>query len=429
MRIAIVGDLQYEKGESISGIIDDINTLNPDNIIFLGDYGYFDGYGSPENFMDFAVAFKKLNCKNYIPLLGNHDWPWESGGRKLAKGTVISGYTKAFGYPPKNRFLDFGTFCVFCINIDSPEMKDFKNPQECYVSDADFAEIKAELEKVPDKPVIMITHAPPVGCALLTAPEVHIRYCNGYLDQKHDYTRWAELALKYRKIIMWLCGHYHIGHRHDGSMSIRDGLAYFLTGSATSLCRDGQRHTRVIDFDGKTFRVRTYDHDKKVILEDDDYICGVKIRGAAELPTIEGEFSAGCGRVVKNGLKSGKGDTVYAMTDNGYLWEINLLGKAALGTLHFSEKYKLDGFETDGVHVWRRCGGHIFRQVCTDPKRFMRQCDYKDCNFTEVDESDIRRHDDITECGGRPACTVGEYICTSYNDVDGRLYFEVTKKR
>lgn len=57
MRIAIVGDLQYEKGESISGIIDDINTLNPDNIIFLGDYGYFDGYGSPENFMDFAVAF------------------------------------------------------------------------------------------------------------------------------------------------------------------------------------------------------------------------------------------------------------------------------------------------------------------------------------------------------------------------------------
>ena len=40
MRIAVVGDIQYRKGEDITEIAQDISALEPDTVIIVGDYGY-----------------------------------------------------------------------------------------------------------------------------------------------------------------------------------------------------------------------------------------------------------------------------------------------------------------------------------------------------------------------------------------------------
>lgn len=429
MRIVIVGDLQYEKNERIDGIAADVNSLLPDVAVLLGDYGYWDGFGSYEVFAQIASAFRDVPYR-VIPLLGNHDVQYEAGEWKFRPGTVAENYKKAFGYLPENQVLEFEDFRIFCLHTDCQKKGDFWFKYECYMNNAHFEELKAELEKYPDKPVIMITHAPPAGCGLLTVPEVHVRASNAYLDQDHGYERWVSLARDYRQIVMWFNGHYHMGHKHRNSISVRDGLAYFVTGVATSQSRDGQKHSRVIDVKDGIIKVSTYDHERKELSNQPDYMCGTKIRGNAEPKDITGVFKAGCGRVVSGGLKRGANGRIYAMTDNGFLWEIDAENRIAAGTLHYSDKYKLDGFVIDSEYVWRICGDTAFGHRYDDLNRFMREKDCEDCAFVVRSYSELPLDlGEPLEYEGRPVCRFGAgLLCAAFNDSDGTLCFEMIQE-
>jgi len=428
MRIVILGDLQYRRNEIIDGIVDDVKSLLPDVVILLGDYGYIDGFGSYEVFSHIASVFKEVQCQEFIPLLGNHDVQYEAGNIKWASGTVSSNYTRAFGFPPQNRIIDSDNFRIFCFHTDVQPKDDFWFAGECYISEEHFEHAKSELEKYPYKPVIMMTHAPPAGSGLLTIPEVHVRASNAYLDQDHGYQRWIDLVGRYRQIIMWFSGHYHIGHSYKDSMSIKDGLAYFITGTATSTSRDGQRHSRLLEEENGMIKVLTFDHDSKTLSV--DYECEAKIRGKAKDRELTGIFTAGCGKVVSNGLKCGRNGRVYAMTDNRFLWEIDFENRIATGTLHYSNIYTLEGFAIDHDYVWRICGDKIFGHSYNDVNRFMREKDYSRCNYITKSKSELP--DDLGETilyDGKVACKLhDDLICATFNDSDGKLYFEILKR-
>lgn len=431
MRIVIVGDLQYQRGENISPIVDDIAGLNADTVILLGDYGYWDGFGTYEVFSEIANQFERIGCKYFVPIIGNHDVQNEAGERLIKSGTVAENYKKAFGMNPESQILEFENFRIFCIHTEIQKKGDFYFEYECYISDETLDMVKNELDKYPDKPVIMITHAPPAGCGLITVPMVHVRAANAYLNQDHGYEKWMNLARDYRQIVMWFSGHYHMGHYYDDSSVVTDGIAYFTTGSPTSGTRDGQKHTRVLDADNTKITVRTFDHDTKKLLENPDYVLDLnKRRNEKQAKEIIGIFSAGCGKVVENGLIAGNNGKIYAMTDNDMLWEIDIIDKIALGTIHYSDKYALDGFTIDENYIWRFCGEYAFGHRCTETNRFMREKDWEGCVFETKNRADI-----ICEKSNgirykeRVACqTKNGMICSAFNDKEGKLWFEISPK-
>ncbi len=431
MRIAVVGDLQYQKGEDISLVADDIAQLDADAVILLGDYGYWDGFGTYEVFSEVANEFEKIGCKYFVPIIGNHDVQNEAGERLIKAGTVEENYKKAFRIKPENQILEFEKFRIFCLHTEVQKKGDFYFEYECYISDETLDTVKKELDKYPDKPVIMITHAPPAGCGLITVPMVHVRAANAYLNQDHGYEKWMNLAQEYRQIVMWFSGHYHMGHYHDDSSVVTDGIAYFTTGSPTSGTRDGQRHTRVIDADNAKIEVRTFNHDTKKLSENPDYVFDLdKKRNEKQDKEITGVFSAGCGRVVDGGMKAGNNGKIYAMTDNDMLWEIDIIDKIALGTIHYSDKYRLDGFTTDKKYIWRFCGEYAFGHKYTDTNRFMREKDWEGCVFETKKRADIafEKSSEVTY-KNRIACeTKNGMICSTFNDEEGRLWFEVSLK-
>lgn len=429
MRIAVVGDLQYEKGEDLTEIVEDIAGLNADIIILLGDYGYWDGFGTYEVFSEISNSFKKSGCKHIVPIIGNHDVQNEAGERLVKAGTVANNYKKAFGFYPENQFLEFDNFRVFCLHTEVQKKGDFYFEYECYISDETLDTVKKELDKYPDKPTIMITHAPPAGCGLLTVPLVHIRAANAYLNQDHGYQKWTDLARDYRQIVMWFSGHYHMGHCYDDSSVVTDGIAYFTTGSPTSGSRDGQKHTRIIDESNGKITVSTFDHTAKCILEKPDYVFSAcdKRKTTENTETV---FSAGCGIVVKNGLKMGSNGHLYAMTDNNILWEIDIKDKIALGAIHYSDKYTLDGFATDADYVWCFCGDKAFGHPYSKINRFMREKDWEHCVFITKSRDEIVQEMDSAQIySGRVGCRIDDNsVCTTFNDEAGKLWFEVSSK-
>ena len=427
MRIAIVGDLQYKEGESVEIIALDLADVKPDAVVIVGDYGYWEGFGSYEVFKHIDTEFTKTGCR-VIPLIGNHDVQRAAGGRLAPVGSVEDNYLKAFGDYPACQILDFESFRVFCLHMETQREGDFYFENECYLSDRTYELVCEELEKYPHKPTVMITHAPPAGCRLLTVPLVHVRASNAYLNQDHGYKKWTDLARNYRQIVMWFSGHYHMGHTYTDSSSFTDGIAYFVTGSATSGSRDGQHHTRILDEAGGVITVSTYDHDTKRINEAPDFVMDTRVpRVAYEEPSFEGVFTAGCGRVTK--LSMGANGRVYAMTDNGLLWEIDLSDRFAAGTLHYSDKFTLNDFTTDSKYVWRICGDKAFGHRYSDTNRFMREKDWESCIFTEKKASEIIIDDKNLTYKGRPACRIDDkYICSAFNDEKGKLFFEISKE-
>lgn len=430
MRIAIVGDLQYEKTESLEDVAREIAALQPDYTVLVGDYGYWEIFGSYAAFQRVAAAFEKAGIAHPIAIVGNHDVQNESGERQMPCGTVAANYAQAFDCPPKNTVLEFDTFRVICVHIEPQKPGDFYYEYECYVSPDSQKWLTAELEREPEKPTVLITHAPLIGCGLLTVPTVHVRAANAYLNQDHGKEFWPMLARQHRQIALWFSGHYHMGHHHPNSQAVTDGVAYFTVGAATSCSRDGQRHTRILDEEDGRLIVRTYNHDTGRIEEPADYIRDLRaIRPPYEPMPLQGVFSAGCGTVVDNGMQLGANGCVYAMTDNGFLWEVDWRNRVALGTLHYSDRYKLDGLATDEQYVWRLCGDRAFGHRYTAVNRFMREKDWAYCEYAERPRREAPSPGSSLRYRGRVACRVGDgLICSTYNDEEKNLWFEIEKE-
>ena len=373
MRTVIVGDLQYRKHEDISQIVDDIISLCADNVILLGDYGNCGNRNKFEEFEYIAHACKRLNVENFVPLLGNHDVQHEIM-QISPVGSAEEMLKNAFGITHANAFLEFEDFSIFCLGCECPPERNAYSDYECYLSADTVEQLKSKLAADKGKPVIVITHAPPCCSGLLNKPSVHLRASNAYLNQDHEYTIFADIVKENPQIKAWFCGHYHIGHDHIGSVSQCFNTHFFLTAAPTSASRDGQHHTHVLDFTDGEFYLATYDHDRHSL----NAFKNIDSIGDHKEYSFVGE-----GRPCRDYIYEATNGHIFVMTDNGFLWEIDVENRICLGTIHYSQVNLLDDFYVDEQYVWRVCGTKKFGHDLLDPNRFMREYDYARCNFIE----------------------------------------------
>lgn len=397
-KIAVLGDWQYSPNdkEALYSCIKDINACSPNVVVQLGDYG--SSLGCPEGIKDAAEIFSALECKNFYPILGNHDLQNETGDNIYPHGYIENVFLNAFGLKSKNNILEFENFRLFFFGLEPQPAKGFVTENECYMSRETLDFISSEINRRKGVPVIMFTHAPMFGCGLRTVPKVHVRASNAFLNQNREPESVVRLAEKHREIKLWFSGHYHIGQNYGNSRASKFGIDFFSTGVVSSASRDGSRHSRIIEINGDSATVFTLDHTLgklcnpvEISLLKNDF-CGYihhkynYFYNNADCSDgkIIHRFETACGNIVKNGVVLGKNGKLYVLTAEGFVWEINLEYGEAMGTLNYSDTVKISEIHSceNGILCVTSAGNRLFNY--DNPKRFMREKDLPECEFEVV---------------------------------------------
>lgn len=385
LRIAVVGDFHLSE-ETLSLSEDsmrDIALENVNVVVALGDFGDNRVIGSAEG-IDQAFALLRLTDARVRPILGNHDLQRETGiGAPQAKGTMerhlkaVSGIEHLYGVEE----YEFVRLFYLCCELQ-PDDSCYQL-QECYISTEQFDWFTAKLAERPGIPVIVFSHAPPLGSRLRTVPDVHVRATNSYLDHNHEAYRWIELVERTDNIVLWVSAHYHLGHHYPDSIMRIHETAFVNTGTHGAATRDGRRHTRIIDATDGRIEVFTLDHEERNKTKSPDYIWTKDGRHDREMePAFHSEpqrasgayrrkhsVSVSEGAIVPTGVWLHE-SIAFAADERGYLWEMEPRFGAVRGTLHIGENVQ-HVCADDGV-LWKVAGNRVWRVDLQDPRRFIR---------------------------------------------------------
>ena len=379
MQIVIVGDYQLENTplKMTENAMEDIRNTESDLVVVMGDYGKNAELGDP----DTIFRCKKLLdlTESFIrPLLGNHDFHKEIGENILPHGTMEKAMRKAFEIDDTFFVYEHKEFRLFGISLDSWSAEPPLSVNECFVSDERFGWIVRKIEERPGIPIVMLTHAPIMGCGLRTVPGVHIRATNAYMDQSTDPMRWIALT-EHPEIILWLSAHYHLGHHHPDSLVERKGVVYAHTGVHGNVTRDGRRQSRILHIEDDRIILRTLDHENRSIQDKPDW--------EASLSDMYLKRKEICPRVLHpnmpdwlesfeplgaGGRKSLPDGHVLLSTRDNYLWEADPQWAVVLGTLHYQDEKIID-YCVSGDVVWRAFGQTISAVNIWNPWRFTRE--------------------------------------------------------
>lgn len=81
---------------------------------------------------------------------------------------------------------------------------------EVYIDDAQFQWFEAVLQQNRDKPIIVFTHAPPMGCGLKVVEDVHVKNRCAFLNHSDRPQRFIKLVEQHPNIKLWFSGHFHL---------------------------------------------------------------------------------------------------------------------------------------------------------------------------------------------------------------------------
>lgn len=375
MRIVVLGDFHMNKNEleMTRAAMEDIKASQPDLVVSLGDLGIREHSGTPQGLQD-GKEMLDLTGAPLRAIMGNHDLERESGAGSQEKGTMEREFVQLFGTDSYG-VMEFDDYRLFFVTTDPQPEDSCYQIQECYVSEGQYEWLMNELNKRKGVPIIFFTHAPPIGCGLRTVPNVHVRSTNAYLDQNHDPIRWINLVKDTPEIVMWFSAHYHLGHHHPDSHTLRYGTHFFITGVHGSCTRDESRQSRVIDITPDGTTVRTLDHVKREISD----IGLWKVEG--KLSTLM-DSTTKCNKIDCNvTLKDTKNYINFSVTSipaglepainggvipldeqrylvackDGYTWELNAQYEALLGTLHINKQLSCIAASPTGIwSAWDR---------------------------------------------------------------------------
>lgn len=357
--------------------MDDIRSVHPDLVVVMGDFGSNRQMGEPEAIRK-AYGFLKKTGAPVLPLLGNHDLQYEIGSGVIPHGVMEKTVRQCFRVEDTFFVREYEDFRLFGVSLDSWDRQPPLSRNECHVSDEHFRWIEGKLAERPGVPVVMLTHAPPMGCGLRSIPNMHVRATNAYMDQNTDPLRWIGLT-EHPEILLWLSAHYHIGHDHPDSLVTRNGVTYALTGVHGGITRDGSRQSRVLDIRDGAMRLYTLDHIRRHLRETPDWQGWMRPAVAARmgmrcrvLPPHRPNWAESLGPLGAGGIQALSGGHLLISTADHYLWEADPEWEVLLGTLHYQEGPLADYCVAEDL-VWRAFGRTLVAVHSLDPWRFSRE--------------------------------------------------------
>lgn len=261
-RIVILGDPHIRESERElweKEIIPDINHLQPDLVLVLGDLS-----GGPETGTGTRRAVEILSQLKtpWHSIIGNHDLQAEEFA---SDEDAVAMVLKTLGREKPGFTVELESLAI--IGLDNTSWRrNTVNKNEIVIDEAQLVWWQAELRRLGDKPVIMLGHAPPIGSGLMVMPELHARVGNAHMNQNHEPGRIQQIIWEHPNIVFWFSGHTHLGQHYRDAISRRLGVCYVHTCTASKASgRDGSRHSRVLDIETGTLRLQTFDHDLRSI--------------------------------------------------------------------------------------------------------------------------------------------------------------------
>lgn len=133
---------------------------------------------------------------------------------------------------------------------------------EVYVDDAQVEWFDQLLASLPDdRPVVVLTHAPPQGCGLKAVQAVHVRNRCAWLNHSDRPRRFLELVERHSpRVRLWFSGHFHLSQQYPDSISVVGNCAFVQTGVAGDCHRDGYRQSRLLKLSQGGYELYTVDH-------------------------------------------------------------------------------------------------------------------------------------------------------------------------
>jgi len=393
--IVVMGDPtlsgSVDDDEEMQEVISDINKLNPDIVMLLGDYG---------NVSDgFSHAYKILSRLKgkLLPALGNHDLQAENCSTDEEN---IGLFVRDFGL--ERHYYAFYYNDLLFITLSTEQWRKNKwQPNEVFLGEEQLEWLERTLSLNPTTPTIVQCHAPVYGTRIPLEPTVHVRATNAYINQNNNPERLLKLVKRHPQIILWFSGHSHLGQSHKNAIAYHSGVHFVHVGVCKRRAsRDGSTHSRVVELGGDCINIRTFDHSKRVIAEELDYTIESvpeDLMSSWEVSTRSGFLSGKIDdvHVSNDGLQlkpspsvnyleyqdapvppyQGSiyihGSKVYVATTGGYVWEYDKETSCPLGTLYIGKRPTV--IIADDEYVWIGGGdGYIRRTPSNDPKRFIR---------------------------------------------------------
>jgi 3',5'-cyclic AMP phosphodiesterase CpdA len=112
---------------------------------------------------------------------------------------------------------------------------------EVYIDDEQMIWFEQLLQQYQDRPVVVFTHAPPMGSGLKVVQNVHVKNRCAWLNHSDRPERFMQLVQKYGNVRLWFSGHFHLSQNYPDSISVVGKCAFVQTGVIGECNRDGNR--------------------------------------------------------------------------------------------------------------------------------------------------------------------------------------------
>lgn len=263
-RIVILSDLHINEQQRElweKEIIPDINSLHPDQVFILGDLTSGKDSGTDAGVQRVVEILSQLKAP-WHAIIGNHDLQAkEFASDEEAVGMML----KALGRKTPGFTVELENVAILGLD-NTAWRRNTVNKNEIVIEGAELDWWQKELNRLGDKPVIMLGHAPPLGSDLMVLPELHVRVGNAYMNQNHEPGRIQQIIWEHPNIVFWFSGHTHLGQHYRDAVSRRLGVTYVHTSTPSQASsRDGHRQSRILDIEENSLRLQTFDHDLRRI--------------------------------------------------------------------------------------------------------------------------------------------------------------------